>query len=50
MTNMTIYDSDIFSIFVTYMNQLAGGLKTADQAVSDFKTSVSVAFPELSVD
>lgn len=50
MTNMTTYDSDIGSIFCTYMNQCAGGLKTADQAVSDFKTSVSVAFPELSVD
>ena len=47
---MTIYDSDIGGIFKTYMNQCAGGLKTADQAVSDFKTSVSVAFPELVVE
>lgn len=50
MNGMTTYDSDILAIFSTYMNQCAGGLKTADQAVSDFKTSISVAFPELSVD
>ena len=50
MNNMTEYDSDIGGIFKTYMNQCAGGLKTADQAVSDFRKSVSVAFPELSVD
>ncbi|MBQ9901804.1 MAG: extracellular solute-binding protein [Clostridia bacterium] len=46
---MTVYDSDIGGIFNTYMNQCAGGLKTAEQAVSDFKTSVSVAFPEIAV-
>ena len=50
MTNTTTYDSDIGRIFTTYMNQCAGGLKTPDQAVSDFKTSVSVAFPELIVE
>ena len=50
MNGMTTYDSDILAIFSTYMNQCAGGLKTADQAVSDFKTSISVAFPEVSVD
>ena len=50
MTNRTTYDSDIGGIFNTYMNQCAGGLKTADQAVSDFKTSVSIAFPELGVE
>lgn len=50
MVGMTTYDSDIGGIFNTYMNQCAGGLKTADQAVSDFKSSVRVAFPEISVD
>ena len=50
MTNMTTYDSGIGGIFRTYMNQCAGGLKTPDQAVSDFRTSVRVAFPELIVE
>ena len=47
--SMTVYDSDIGGIFNTYMNQCASGLKTAEQAVSDFKTSVSVAIPEIAV-
>ena len=47
--HLTIYDSDIGGIFNTYVNQCAGGLKTAEQAVSDFKTSVGVAFPEIAV-
>ncbi len=50
MRNMTVYDSGIGGIFNTYMNQCAGGLKTAEQAVSDFKTSVKVAFPEINVE
>ncbi len=50
MSHMTTYDSEIGGIFNTYMNQCAGGLKTSEQAVSDFKTSVKVAFPEISVD
>ena len=50
MKNITIYDSGITDIFNKYMNQCAGGLKTADQALSDFRTSVGIAFPELSVD
>ncbi len=50
MTSMTTYDSEIGGIFNTYMNRFAGGLKTADQAMNDFKTSVSVAFPELIVE
>ena len=50
MRGITVYDSDIGGIFNTYMNQCAGGLKTPEQAVSDFRTSVKVAFPEISVD
>ena len=50
MRNLTVYDSGIGGIFNTYMNQCAGGLKTPEQAVSDFKTSVRVAFPEITVE
>ena len=50
MYGMTTYDTEIGSIFRTYMNQCAGGLKTPEQAVSDFKTSVKVAFPEIIVE
>jgi Maltose-binding periplasmic proteins/domains len=50
MRNLTVYDSDIGGIFNTYMNQCARGLKTSDQAISDFKKSVKVAFPEIAVD
>ena len=50
MAHMTVYDNEINGIFNTCMNQCAGGLKTPEQAVSDFKTSVKVAFPELSVE
>ena len=50
MSNMTEYDNDIGGIFNTYMNQCAGGLKTSEQAINDFRTSVKVAFPEISVE
>lgn len=50
MSNATVYDSDINGMFKTYMNEYVGGLKSSDQALSDFKTSVKVAFPEINVE
>ena len=50
MSNMTVYDNDINGMFKTYMNEYAGGLKSSEQALNDFKTSVKVAFPEIKVD
>lgn len=50
MDNLTVYDNDINGMFKTYMNEYAGGLKSSQQALTDFKTSVRVAFPEISVD
>lgn len=49
MSNLTEYDGEINSMFTTYMNDYAGGLKSKEQALADFKTSVSVAFPEINV-
>lgn len=48
MSCLTVYDSTIESIFKSCMNEYAGGLKSSQQAISDFKTSVKVAFPEMS--
>lgn len=48
MDNMTVYDNDIGGMFKTYMNEYAGGLKSSEQALTDFKTSVRVAFPDIS--
>lgn len=50
MSNLTEYDGEINSMFTTYMNDYAGGLRSKEQALSDFKTSISVAFPEINVD
>lgn len=50
MNNLTEYDGEINSMFTTYMNDFAGGLKSKEQALADFKTSVNVAFPEINVD
>lgn len=49
MSRLTVYDNAIEGLFKTYMNEYAGGLKSADQALNDFKTSVRVAFPEIAV-
>lgn len=49
MNNLTVYDNEINAIFNTYMNDYADGLKSAEQALEDFKTSVRVAFPEINV-
>ena len=47
MEHKTVYDNAIYGIFNTYMNEYAGGLKSSEQALRDFRTSVKVAFPEL---
>ena len=49
MSNMTVYDNEINAMFNTYMNDYADGLKSSEQALEDFKTSVKVAFPEINV-
>lgn len=49
MNNLTVYDNEINSMFNTYINEYADGLKSAEQALEDFKTSVKVAFPEINV-
>lgn len=50
MGNLTAYDNEITAMFKTYMNEYAGGFKSKEQAVADFKTSVNVAFPEINTD
>lgn len=49
MNNLTVYDNYITEMFNTYVNDYADGLKSAEQALEDFKTSVKVAFPEINV-
>ena len=50
MQHMTVYDNDIRGIFNTYMNEYASGLKSSEQALRDFRTSVKVAFPEINTE
>lgn len=50
MNNLTVYDNEINAMFKTYMNEYAGGFKSKEQAVADFKTSVKVAFPKINTD
>ncbi|MBQ1412913.1 MAG: extracellular solute-binding protein [Clostridia bacterium] len=49
MSHMTVYDGALEALFRTGMDEYAGGLKSADQALDDFKTSVRAAFPDLVV-
>lgn len=49
MSHLSVYDNDIGGLFKTYLNEYAGGLKSADQALDDFKTSVKMAYPEIVV-
>ncbi len=50
MSNLTVYDNRINVMFNTYMNEYVAGLKSKEQALADFKTSVNVAFPEINTD